>query len=102
MLISLDQGSPNLATLRLVDFNSKNSGKYRIQKQLPSYTSFCNLCVVQPKFYKSVIDDVIEGVRDVFVEEGVDEQILKELKRVSAVARKAFVQLHLVHQLHLS
>ncbi|XP_015674462.1 TFIIA-alpha and beta-like factor [Protobothrops mucrosquamatus] len=34
-----------------------------------------------PKFYKSVIDDVIEGVRDVFVEEGVDEQILKELKR---------------------
>ncbi|XP_034283319.1 TFIIA-alpha and beta-like factor isoform X3 [Pantherophis guttatus] len=34
-----------------------------------------------PKFYKSVIDDVIEGVRDVFLEEGVDEQILKELKR---------------------
>ncbi|KAG8123085.1 hypothetical protein E2320_018481, partial [Naja naja] len=37
--------------------------------------------VVRPKFYKSVIDDVIEGVQDVFVEEGVDEQILKELKR---------------------
>uniref|UniRef100_A0A8C5SK72 TFIIA-alpha and beta-like factor n=1 Tax=Laticauda laticaudata TaxID=8630 RepID=A0A8C5SK72_LATLA len=34
-----------------------------------------------PKFYKSVIDDVIEGVQDVFLEEGVDEQILKELKR---------------------
>ncbi|XP_054841841.1 TFIIA-alpha and beta-like factor [Eublepharis macularius] len=34
-----------------------------------------------PKFYKSVIDDVIEGVRDVFAEEGVDEQVLKELKR---------------------
>ncbi|XP_026535987.1 TFIIA-alpha and beta-like factor [Notechis scutatus] len=34
-----------------------------------------------PKFYKSVIDDVIEGIQDVFVEEGVDEQILKELKR---------------------
>lgn len=56
--------------------------EYRTQKQLPSYISFCNLCVVQPKFYKSVIDDVIEGVRDVFLEEGVDEQILKELKRV--------------------
>ncbi|KAH0622847.1 hypothetical protein JD844_025588 [Phrynosoma platyrhinos] len=34
-----------------------------------------------PKFYKSVMDDVIEGVRDVFMEEGVDEQVLKELKR---------------------
>lgn len=53
--------------------------EYRTPKQL---ISLCNLCVVQPKFYKSVIDDVIEGVRDVFVEEGVDEQILKELKRV--------------------
>lgn len=53
--------------------------EYRTPKQL---ISFCNLYVVQPKFYKSVIDDVIEGVRDVFVEEGVDEQILKELKRV--------------------
>ncbi|XP_072844045.2 TFIIA-alpha and beta-like factor [Pogona vitticeps] len=34
-----------------------------------------------PKFYKSVIDDVIEGVRDIFIEEGVDEPVLKELKR---------------------
>ncbi|XP_028580860.2 TFIIA-alpha and beta-like factor [Podarcis muralis] len=34
-----------------------------------------------PKFYKSVIDDVIEVVQDVFAEEGVDEQVLKELKR---------------------
>nr|XP_056709374.1 TFIIA-alpha and beta-like factor [Euleptes europaea] len=34
-----------------------------------------------PKFYKSIIEDVIEGVRDVFAEEGVDEQVLKELKR---------------------
>ncbi|XP_067319338.1 TFIIA-alpha and beta-like factor [Anolis sagrei] len=34
-----------------------------------------------PKFYKSVMDDVIEGVRDVFMEEGVDEQVLKELQR---------------------
>ncbi|XP_044284912.1 TFIIA-alpha and beta-like factor [Varanus komodoensis] len=34
-----------------------------------------------PKFYKSVIDDVIDCVRDVFVEEGVDDQVLKELKR---------------------
>lgn len=41
---------------------------------------------MQPKFYKSVIDDVIEGVRDVFAEEGADEQVLKELKRVSGMA----------------
>ncbi|XP_053099978.1 TFIIA-alpha and beta-like factor isoform X1 [Hemicordylus capensis] len=35
----------------------------------------------QPKFYKSVIDDVIDGVQDVFAEEGTDEQVLKELQR---------------------
>uniref|UniRef100_A0A8D0CEL9 Uncharacterized protein n=1 Tax=Salvator merianae TaxID=96440 RepID=A0A8D0CEL9_SALMN len=47
-----------------------------------SYSFFLyDLCTMQPKFYKSVIDDVIEGVRDIFMEEGVDEQILKELKR---------------------
>lgn len=47
---------------------------------------FCNLYVAQPKFYKSVIDNVIDGVRDVFAEEGVDEQVLKELKRVCRIA----------------
>ncbi|XP_053315166.1 TFIIA-alpha and beta-like factor [Spea bombifrons] len=35
-----------------------------------------------PKLYKSIIEDVIEGVRELFVEEGVDEHVLKELKQL--------------------
>ncbi|XP_018412703.1 PREDICTED: TFIIA-alpha and beta-like factor [Nanorana parkeri] len=35
-----------------------------------------------PKLYKSIIEDVIEGVSELFAEEGVDEQVLKELKRL--------------------
>ncbi|NXQ86053.1 TF2AY factor, partial [Nyctibius grandis] len=35
-----------------------------------------------PKLYKSIIDDVIEGVRELFAEEGVEEQVLKDLKQL--------------------
>ncbi|KAM9316822.1 stonin-1-like [Gastrophryne carolinensis] len=35
-----------------------------------------------PKLYKSIIDDVIDGVSELFAEEGVDEQVLTELKRL--------------------
>ncbi|KAM4770879.1 TFIIA-alpha and beta-like factor [Rhinophrynus dorsalis] len=35
-----------------------------------------------PKLYKSIIEDVIEGVSELFAEEGVDEQVLKELKQL--------------------
>ncbi|NXS91514.1 TF2AY factor, partial [Jacana jacana] len=35
-----------------------------------------------PKLYMSIIEDVIEGVRDVFAEEGVGEQVLKDLKQL--------------------
>ncbi|NP_001073698.1 TFIIA-alpha and beta-like factor [Bos taurus] len=34
------------------------------------------------KLYRSVIEDVIEGVRDLFAEEGVEEQVLKDLKQL--------------------
>ncbi|KFQ46601.1 TFIIA-alpha and beta-like factor, partial [Nestor notabilis] len=34
-----------------------------------------------PKLYKSVIEDVIEGVRELFAEEGLEEQVLQELKQ---------------------
>uniref|UniRef100_A0A8B9TWI7 General transcription factor IIA subunit 1 like n=1 Tax=Anas platyrhynchos TaxID=8839 RepID=A0A8B9TWI7_ANAPL len=34
------------------------------------------------KLYKSIIEDVIEGVRELFTEEGVDEQVLKDLKQL--------------------
>ncbi|NXP82739.1 TF2AY factor, partial [Ramphastos sulfuratus] len=34
------------------------------------------------KFYKSIIEDVIEGVRDLFAEEGLEEQVLKDLQQL--------------------
>ncbi|XP_054979015.1 TFIIA-alpha and beta-like factor [Sorex araneus] len=34
------------------------------------------------KLYRSVIEDVIERVRDLFAEEGVEEQVLKDLKQL--------------------
>lgn len=34
------------------------------------------------KLYNTVIDDVIAGVRDAFLDEGVDEQVLQEMKQV--------------------
>ncbi|XP_007952187.1 stonin-1 [Orycteropus afer afer] len=35
-----------------------------------------------PKLYRSVIEDVIERVRSLFAEEGVEEQVLKDLKQL--------------------
>uniref|UniRef100_A0A663MG78 General transcription factor IIA subunit 1 like n=1 Tax=Athene cunicularia TaxID=194338 RepID=A0A663MG78_ATHCN len=37
---------------------------------------------MQPKLYKSIIEDVIEGVRELFAEEGLEEQVLKDLKQL--------------------
>ncbi|CAG2235385.1 transcription initiation factor IIA subunit 1-like [Mytilus galloprovincialis] len=34
-----------------------------------------------PRLYKSVVDDVIANVREAFLDEGVDEQVLQELKQ---------------------
>ncbi|NXN12028.1 TF2AY factor, partial [Indicator maculatus] len=34
------------------------------------------------KLYKSIIEDVIEGVRELFAEEGLEEQVLKDLKQL--------------------
>ncbi|NWI63991.1 TF2AY factor, partial [Todus mexicanus] len=35
-----------------------------------------------PKLYRSIIEDVIEGVRELFAEEGLEEQILTDLKQL--------------------
>ncbi|KAG0433091.1 hypothetical protein HPB47_020242 [Ixodes persulcatus] len=35
----------------------------------------------QPKLYRSVIEDVINGVKDIFLDEGVDDQALQELRQ---------------------
>ncbi|KAF2985525.1 hypothetical protein EK904_009023 [Melospiza melodia maxima] len=34
-----------------------------------------------PELYQSIIEDVIEAVRELFAEEGVEEQVLKDLKQ---------------------
>ena len=36
----------------------------------------------QINLYKDVVDDVIRNVKDEFLNEGVDEQVLEELKQV--------------------
>jgi len=38
--------------------------------------------VLQLKLYNTVIEDVISGVRESFIDEGVDEQVLQELKQI--------------------
>lgn len=49
------------------------------------FGSFCfsiwTLCF-QLKLYNTVIEDVISGVREAFLDEGVDEQVLQELKQI--------------------
>lgn len=34
------------------------------------------------KFYSTVMDDVLAGVREAFLDEGVDEQVLQELRQM--------------------
>ncbi|XP_042102138.2 TFIIA-alpha and beta-like factor isoform X3 [Ovis aries] len=52
------------------------------EEQMPLLFSFWLLIQTQAKLYRSVIEDVIEGVRDLFAEEGVEEQVLKDLKQL--------------------
>lgn len=35
-----------------------------------------------PRLYKTVVEDVISNVREAFLDEGVDEQVLQELKQL--------------------
>lgn len=41
-----------------------------------------NRKLFQLKLYNTVIEDVISGVREAFIDEGVDEQVLQELKQI--------------------
>lgn len=45
---------------------------------------------LKPKLYRSVIEDVINDVRDIFLDDGVDEQVLMELKTVSLFLCKEY------------
>lgn len=42
-------------------------------------SSSCKTAVL--KIYQDVMEDVIRGVRDIFAEDGVDEQVLQELRQ---------------------
>lgn len=46
----------------------------------PSKMTMSQLTVL--KLYNTVVDDVIAGVRDCFLDDGVDEQVLQELKQL--------------------
>lgn len=46
--------------------------------------NICEKChFLQSKVYRGVIEDVIKNVRESFLNEGVDEQVLQELKQVT-------------------
>ena len=40
--------------------------------------------MLQPKLYRSVVEDVIKNVHEAFLDDGVDDQVLNELKQVRA------------------
>ncbi|EEC14084.1 tfiia large subunit, putative, partial [Ixodes scapularis] len=48
------------------------------------------------KLYRSVIEDVINGVKDIFLDEGVDDQALQELRQIWGKAANSTDNLHAV------
>ncbi|XP_076807730.1 transcription initiation factor IIA subunit 1-like [Clavelina lepadiformis] len=60
--------------------------------------------------YKTVIEDVINNIRETFLEDGVDEQVLQELKNTweskviqsKAIERRQEPQRHLTQQMYLN
>ena len=49
----------------------------------------------QSKVYKGVMEDVIKNVREAFLNDGVDEQVLQELKQVQILKKVAKFVRHL-------
>lgn len=45
----------------------------------------CNMKCLQAKVYYSIIDDVIENARELLLEEGLEDRVLDDLKKVSHV-----------------
>lgn len=41
-----------------------------------------HFCKFQLKLYQLVIEDVVANVREAFLDEGVDEQVLQEMKQI--------------------
>lgn len=40
---------------------------------------------MQAKLYLSIIDDVIESMRELFLDEGLEDRVLDDLKHVSKI-----------------
>nr|CAD7394131.1 unnamed protein product [Timema cristinae] len=76
----LSQDCPPLNTSIFVKKNSANVGV----DWLSPYDGFPDTWdpANKLKLYNSVIEDVISGVRECFLDEGVDEQVLQELKQI--------------------
>nr|CAD7588081.1 unnamed protein product [Timema genevievae] len=76
----LSQDCPPLNTCIFVKKNSANFGV----DWLSPYDGFPDTWdpANKLKLYNSVIEDVISGVRECFLDEGVDEQVLQELKQI--------------------
>lgn len=41
---------------------------------------------MQAKFYLSIIDDVIESIRELFLDEGLEDRLVDDLRHVSYVS----------------
>lgn len=58
---------------------TKHDHRERVKDSCLLSFSFVHL---QLKVYHAVIEDVISNVRDAFLDEGVDEQVLQEMKQI--------------------
>lgn len=59
---------------------------------------------LQAKLYLSIIDDVIESMRELFLDEGLEDRVLDDLKHVSYIVLlhlKNKNKIHVMHKLDL-
>lgn len=49
---------------------------------------------LQAKLYLSIIDDVIDSVRELFLDEGVEDRVVDDLRHVSLNSRYYFFRKH--------
>lgn len=54
---------------------------------------------MQAKFYLSIIDDVIESIRELFLDEGLEDRLVDDLRHVSYVCPHILAQLSKIDHL---
>lgn len=52
-----------------------------LKKSIPSLVNN-DFCSLQLRLYSIVMEDVISGIRETFLDDGVDEQVLQELRHL--------------------